>query len=113
MNDTKEQDSIEMMFQNLRESEPYLPGEDFTAAVMAQLPKPVALPAWKKNALLMIATVIGSGLVASVLPANAIPVNEIASQLVTQLMNLKILGVAGVAVFALGGGAILANNQGM
>ena len=101
MNGIKDQDSIDMMFKNLRESEPYLPGEDFMAAVMAELPQPVVLPAWKKNVLLLTATVIGSGLAASILPAGAIPVNEIISQLTTQIVNLKTLAIAGVAIFAL------------
>ena len=113
MNGIKDQDSIDMMFKNLRESEPYLPGEDFMAAVMAELPQPVVLPAWKKNVLLLTATVIGSGLAASILPAGAIPVNEIISQLTTQIVNLKTLAIAGVAIFALGGSAIWADSQGV
>ncbi|MEH6551334.1 MAG: hypothetical protein V7711_05320 [Pseudomonadales bacterium] len=111
MNTTKDQDNIEMMFQNLRKSEPYLPDDGFTMAVMAQLPTPTILPTWKKNLLLMTATVIGTGLTASLLPVGTIPVNEIISQFSQQLMNLKNLAMAGATLLALGGCAIWASEQ--
>lgn len=63
---------LDLMFRELRTTEPYLNDNGFTAVVMAQLPAQRELPMWVKNLLLLGATLLGSAIVATQLPANTL-----------------------------------------
>jgi hypothetical protein len=56
----------------LRDSEPVIDDDCFSASVMTKLPQTHELPLWKKNTLLITATAIGSVFVAWQLPHAAI-----------------------------------------
>ena len=69
---------------------------------MAQLPKErPALAPWKKNALLVIFTLIGCGLAASIIPQGDAGGAEIIRNFAILLTDLKNFAVAGVAVLML------------
>jgi hypothetical protein len=59
---------IDQLFTELRATEPYLPDNGFTAVVMQQLPRTRTLPEWVKNAIVLVAAMLGIAVVAAQLP---------------------------------------------
>jgi|GEM_PF-6021445 len=57
----------------LRRTEPVIADEAFVAAVMTRLPASRTLPAWLKNVILLIATALGSAIVAWHVPVTILP----------------------------------------
>lgn len=56
----KDIDGLDAVVERLRQTEPVIAEGDFTAAVMAQVPRRNRLPVWLSNATLLGATVLGS-----------------------------------------------------
>lgn len=92
---------IDKLFSELRRTEPYLPDTGFTAAVIAQLPRPNELPVWVKNAMLLVATVAGSAVVAWSLPAD-----EMLSLMTSFKLTVQLLVAASIGVYLFSYGAI-------
>ena len=69
---------LDMITAQLRETEPTIADGGFTVAVTV---RSSGLPAWKKNTILLIATTLGSAIVASKVPATFVPdlLNTVAS----------------------------------
>ena len=93
---------IDKLFSELRRTEPYLPDAGFTAAVIAQLPRPNELPMWVKNAMLLAATLAGSAVVAWSMPADGM------LSLITASFKLSVqlLVAASIGVYLFSYGAI-------
>ena len=100
------QDNLDNIFAQLRRTEPHLPDEGFTRAVLVQLPEPYELPLWIKNLLLLGATGIGSAIAAWQMPAVKL------SQLMAMHgMLLPALGIAATVVYLLSGTVIWAARK--
>lgn len=83
---TDNDNKLDAMLARMRESEPTLDGDDFTAAVMAQLPRNDGVPAWLQNTILLGATALGSAIVAWQMPVP--PVTVLAQSLIANLPEL-------------------------
>lgn len=94
-------DKLAALFADMRQSEPYLPDDGFTAHVMARLPKPRELPDWQKNGILLAFTALGSAIAAWTLPVDAIIGFSLAN-----LLSLPVIGATGVAMFLLSGAIV-------
>src|SRR3990172_2412639 len=94
-------DKLEALFATMRQSEPYLPDDGFTARVMANLPKVRELPEWQKNGILLAFTALGSALAAWPLPVDAIIGFPLAN-----LLPLPVIGAIGAAMFLLSGAIV-------
>ena len=91
-------DKFEKLMLELRQEEPYLPDDGFTAGVMARLPATRGIALWKKNAILLGFTAMGSGLATVYLP-----VDMLLSFNPGSLLSLPVLGGVGMAMFVLTG----------
>ena len=100
-------DKFDTLFAQLRQTEPYIEDRGFARAVMAQAPTRQSLPVWEKNVILMLATILGSGIAAW-----QFPVDYVASVFSVQSFNLLILvATAASVVYAFSGGLILATRR--
>ena len=95
------QKSIDDIFGELRDSEPYLSDHSFTSAVMLRLPETTELPFWIKNLILLIATAFGSALATWQLP-----LQELIALLSFQTLSLTVFTSAAAAIYLLSYGAI-------
>jgi len=89
---TKDIDRLETTLARLRESEPTIADDGFTAAVMTQLPRARELPTWISNAILLGATTMGSAIVAWRIPLP--PAGVLLEAVTTNLPALLIAAVA-------------------
>lgn len=92
---------IDDIFKELRRTEPYLSDAGFTAAVVAQLPRPNELPMWVKNGMLLAATLAGSAVVAWALPAA-----EMVSLMTSFKLSVQLLVAGSIGVYLFSYGAI-------
>lgn len=97
---------LDQLFQELRQTEPYLPDTGFTAAVIVQLPRRNELPLWIKNLLLLAATAAGSAVVAWQLPAA-----ELLSFMASSTLTPQFLGAATIAVYLFSYAAVWVSQQ--
>lgn len=63
--DTK---NLDALLDSLQRSEPDLPGDAFTAAVMQRLPRAREMPTWLKDGILLGSAALGSAIVAWQMP---------------------------------------------
>lgn len=94
-------DKLEALFATMRQSEPYLPDDGFTARVITRLPKVRELPEWQKNGILLAFTALGSAIAAWMLPVDAIIGFSLAN-----LLTLPVIGAIGAAMFLLSGAIV-------
>ncbi len=87
-------DKLDKLLTELRQSEPYLHDDGFTAAVTAKLPEIYELPIWLKNLIILLATVAGSAITVWQIPvhklilfANSLP------------LTLPVLAMVAVGVY--------------
>jgi hypothetical protein len=86
--------NLDELFGALRSTEPYLPDDGFTSAVIARIPEAQQLPAWLSNLIMLSFTAIGSAIAASQLPVMKIFTFNFSS-----LLSLPVLGVAALSTF--------------
>lgn len=91
-------DKLEALFATMRQSEPYLPDDGFTARVITRLPKVRELPEWQKNVILLAFTALGSAIAAWMLPVDAIIGFSLAN-----LLTPPVIEAIGAAMFLLSG----------
>jgi hypothetical protein len=61
---TDAEQKLDALLEQMRRTEPELPGDDFTTAVMRELPPDRAMQEWQHNALLLGATALASAIIA-------------------------------------------------
>jgi len=90
---TTDIDKLDATLARLRESEPTISDDGFTAAVMIRLPHNNELPTWISNAIMLGATAMGSAIVAWRIP---LPPANVLLEVATA--NLPALLIAAVAL---------------
>lgn len=108
-----ESTKLDEMFRKLRNSEPYIADDGFTAGVMARLPEARQLPMWLTNLILLGFTAIGSALAAWQIPLMKLfSLVSVALQSLSLPGPLPVLGVAALGTFMLSYAVIwLAQND--
>jgi len=104
---TKDIDKFDAHLARLRESEPTIVDDGFTAAVMTRLPRANALPAWISNSIVLGATAIGSAIVAWRIPLP--PAGVLLDAATTNLPALLIAAVA--LTYSTAAGALWTANR--
>lgn len=84
---------LDDLFASAKASEPYFPAENFTMAVMAQLPEAEGLSDKTKNLVVLLGTAIGSGLACTVMP-----IGELARSFDMLSFDLSAVAVVGGAM---------------
>lgn len=104
---TKDIDTLESTLARLRDTEPTIADNGFTAAVMTRLPRANELPTWISNAIVLGATAMGSAIVAW-----RIPLPPAAVLLEAATTNLPALLAAAVALtYGTAAGALWTANR--
>jgi len=104
---TTDIDKLDATLARLRESEPSIADDGFTAAVMTRLPRANALPTWISNTIMLGATAMGSAIVAWRIP---LPPADVVLEVATA--NLPALLIAAVALtYSTAAGALLTANR--